>query len=73
LEVEPDSPAHKSGLVIGDIIVSLNAQPVSRLEDVHSQLQGAAIGKTLRLGFVRGGTFQECDVTIGERVHGASK
>jgi S1-C subfamily serine protease len=73
LEVEPDSPAHKSGVVIGDILVSLNAQPVSRLEDVHSQLQGAAIGKTLRLGFVRGGTFQECDVTVGERVHGASK
>ncbi len=71
LEVEPDSPAHKAGLVIGDVIVSLSGQPVARLEDVHSRLQGAAIGKSLSLGFVRGGTLQETTVTVGERVHGA--
>jgi S1-C subfamily serine protease len=72
LEVESESPAHKAGLVIGDIIVSLSGQPVTRLEDVHSQLQGAAIGKSLTLGFVRGGTFQETQVVVGERTHGAA-
>jgi S1-C subfamily serine protease len=72
LEVESESPAHKAGLVIGDIIVALSGQPVARLEDVHSQLQGAAIGKSLALGFVRGGTFQETHVVVGERTHGAA-
>jgi S1-C subfamily serine protease len=72
LEVESESPAHKAGLVIGDIIVSLSGQPVAHLEDVHSQLQGAAIGKSLTLGFVRGGTFQETHVVVGERTHGAA-
>jgi S1-C subfamily serine protease len=72
LEVESESPAHKAGLVIGDIIVALSGQPVARLEDVHSQLQGAAIGKSLTLGFVRGGTFQETHVVVGERSHGAA-
>jgi serine protease Do len=72
LEVESESPAHKAGLVIGDIVVSLSGQPVARLEDVHSQLQGAAIGKSLTLGFVRGGTFQETHVVVGERTHGAA-
>jgi S1-C subfamily serine protease len=72
LEVESESPAHKAGLVIGDIIVALSGQPVARLEDVHSQLQGAAIGKSLTLGFVRGGTFQETHVVVGERTHGAA-
>jgi S1-C subfamily serine protease len=70
LEVEPESPAHKAGLVIGDIIVSLSGQPVARLEDIHSQLQGAAIGKRLPLGFVRGGALQEATVTVGEHLHG---
>jgi S1-C subfamily serine protease len=73
LEVEPDSPAHKAGLVIGDIIVSLSGQPVARLEDIHSQLQGAAIGKQLSLGFVRGGALQETSVAVGERTHGGSE
>jgi S1-C subfamily serine protease len=71
LEVEPESPAHKAGLVIGDIIVSLSGQPVARLEDIHSQLQGAAIGKRLPLGFVRGGALQEATITVGEHGHGA--
>jgi S1-C subfamily serine protease len=73
LEVEPDSPAHKAGLVIGDIIVSLSGQPVARLEDIHSQLQGAAIGKQLSLGFVRSGALQETSVAVGERTHGGSE
>ena len=73
LEVEPDSPAHKAGLVIGDIIVSLSGQPVARLEDIHSQLQSSAIGKQLSLGFVRGGALQETSVAVGERSHGGGE
>jgi S1-C subfamily serine protease len=69
LEVEPDGPAHKAGLVIGDIIVSLSDQPIARLEDIHSQLQGATIGKQLSLGFVRGGALQEASVVVGEHPH----
>jgi len=72
LEVESESPAHKAGLVIGDIVVSLSGQPVARLEDVHSQLQGAAIGKSLTLGFVRSGGLQETTIVVGERTHGAA-
>ena len=73
LEVEPDSPAHKAGLVIGDIIVSFGGRPVAHLEDVHAQLQGAAIGKSLPLGFVRGGALQQTTITVGERVHAGER
>ena len=67
LEVEPESPAHKAGIVIGDILVALAGHPVARLEDVHSQLRGESIGKPLALKFVRGGATQEVNIVVGER------
>jgi len=70
LEVEPESPAHKAGIVIGDILVALAGHPVARLEDVHSQLHGEAIGKPLALKFVRGGAAQEVNIVVGERSRG---
>jgi S1-C subfamily serine protease len=70
LEVEPEGPAHKAGIVIGDIFVSLGGHSVARLEDVHSQLHGSAIGKPLALKFVRGGAVQEASLVVAERSHG---
>jgi S1-C subfamily serine protease len=70
LEVHPDGPADKAGIVIGDILVSLAGQPVTRLEDVQSHLAGDAIGKTFPLKFVRGGAIQEGRIVVAERPHG---
>jgi S1-C subfamily serine protease len=70
LEVHSDGPADKAGIVIGDILVSLGGQPITRLEDVQSLLAGDAIGKTLPLKFIRGGTVQEGKIVVAERPHG---
>ena len=70
LEVQPESPAQKAGIVIGDILIAIAGHPITRLEDVHSQLQGEAIGKKLPLEFVRGGAIQKGTITVGERPHG---
>ncbi len=70
LEVEPESPAHKAGIVIGDILLALAGHSVARLEDVHSQLHGEFIGKPLALKFVRGGASQEVNIVVGERPRG---
>jgi S1-C subfamily serine protease len=70
LEVEPESPAHRAGIVIGDILVTLAGRSVARLEDVHSQLHGEAIGRPLALKFVRGGATQEVNIVVGERPRG---
>lgn len=71
LEVEPEGPAHKAGIVIGDIFVALAGHAVTRLEDVHGQLGAESIGKSLPLKFVRGGALQEASIVVGERAHGA--
>lgn len=72
LEVEPEGPAQKAGIVIGDIFVALAGKPVTRLEDVHGQLGAESIGKSLPVKFVRGGALQETSIVVGERSHGAA-
>lgn len=70
LEVEPDGPAHKAGIVIGDIFVALAGRTVTRLEDVHRELGAESIGKALPIQFVRGGALQEASIVVGERERG---
>jgi S1-C subfamily serine protease len=69
LEVEPEGPAHRAGILIGDILVSLEGQPVSHLENVHSQLHGENIGKSLKAQVLRGGALREIQLVVGERQH----
>jgi S1-C subfamily serine protease len=70
LQVEPDGPASKAGMMIGDILISLEGQPVTRLEDVQSHLNGDTIGKRLAVKFLRGGALHEAAIVVSERQHG---
>jgi S1-C subfamily serine protease len=70
LDVHPDGPADKAGIVIGDILVSIGDQPITGLEDVQALLAGDAIGKTLPLKFVRAGAVQDGNIVVAERPHG---
>ena len=70
VEVEPDGPADKAGIMIGDLLISFGAHPISRVEDVHAQLSADVIGKSIVVKFVRGGAAQETSIVVGERPHG---
>ncbi len=70
LEVEPDGPAHKAGIVIGDILVSLAGQPITRPESVQLHLQAENIGKSLNAKIVRGGAARDVSISVGERANG---
>src|SRR6266403_3558508 len=70
MDVHPGGSADKAGIVIGDILISMDTQPVTGLEDVQSHLAGEAIGKTLPLKFVRGGAIQTGSIVVAERPHG---
>ena len=70
LDVESEGPAHKAGLLIGDILVSFGGHPITRVEDVHEQLATEAIGKPFAIKYVRGGALQESSIVVGERPDG---
>jgi S1-C subfamily serine protease len=72
LEVEPGGPAHNAGVVIGDILLSLNSKPVTRLEDVQAHLHGENIGKSVAARFLRGGAPRDVTITIAERPNGSA-
>jgi S1-C subfamily serine protease len=70
LEVQPEGPAYKAGVVIGDILIGLNGAAVQRLEDVQAHLHGEEIGKTVKAEFLRGGERREAGIVIAERPNG---
>ena len=67
VSVEPKSPAEKSGLLLGDTIVTLDGNAVRHLDDLLSYLSGDSVGTKPTIRLVRGGQLQELGVEIGER------
>jgi S1-C subfamily serine protease len=70
VSVEPDSPAHGAGLVLGDTIVALAGEPMRHLDDLLAALGGHPVGEAVTVKIVRGGSIQEMSVTVGERPKG---
>jgi S1-C subfamily serine protease len=67
MTVEPNSPAERAGLLLGDLVVGIGGQPVTDAESLLSQLGGDRVGQSLPVKILRGGEARELSVTIGER------
>ena len=65
-EVEPNSPGSRAGLQRGDIILSVNGQPISDERDLRLRIAAMAPGQTVKLEIVRNGQKQTVSVTLEE-------
>jgi serine protease DegQ len=65
--VTPESPAAAGGLLVGDIILALDANPVESPEDLFDLLWGNRVGSEVRLDVLRGGVAKQVPITVGER------
>jgi S1-C subfamily serine protease len=67
VNIEENSPAEKSDLIVGDILVAIGGQPLYDPEDLSLRLSGATIGKPIPIEVLRAGQPTTITVTIGER------
>ena len=67
MRVEPDGPAERAGVMLGDVLVALDASPVRDIDDVQFYLRGEQIGKPVKASIIRGGTLAELVIAVGER------
>jgi S1-C subfamily serine protease len=65
--VTPDSPAAAGGLLVGDIILALDSNPIESPEDLFDLLWGNRVGSEVRLDVLRGGVARQVPITVGER------
>ena len=64
--LKPDAPAAKAGLRDGDVILTLNGQPVESANDLRLRVSQTAPGTTVKLQISREGKTQDVNVTLGE-------
>jgi serine protease Do len=65
-EPEKDGPAAKAGIEAGDVIISLDDQPVRDARDLARKIGGLSPGTTIKLGVFRNGDRKTVSLTLGE-------
>jgi serine protease Do len=67
LDVATASPAHDAGILIGDLILSIDGNEIRHPGDVHSTLGAESVGKTLSVDLWRAGKAQQVQIPVAER------
>ena len=65
-EVASGSPAARARLAPGDVVTSLNGDPVNSPRDLTRRVAATPPGTTVKVGFLRNGESRTADVTLGE-------
>jgi S1-C subfamily serine protease len=65
--VQPDSPAARAGLLLGDVLVALDGQAVSSAGDLLPFLEEDRIGAAVRAQVLRAGAYQDVTLSVGTR------
>ena len=66
IRVETDSPAEHAGILVGDILLSINDHKLEDAGDLLEGLNSVAVGQSLTAKMLRGGKPETLQVTVGE-------
>jgi S1-C subfamily serine protease len=67
VHLEPQGPAEKAGLLIGDMLIELNGNPVSDTEEVQAALRTLKVGSEVEAGLIRAGALQKVKISLEAR------
>ena len=67
VNLESGGPADRAGLLLGDIIIALESEPISDPTDLLAALGHERVGKPVSIRIIRGGALVTVPVTVGER------
>jgi S1-C subfamily serine protease len=70
VNVEPDGPADRAGVLLGDILVALDGASVTDPRDVLAALVPEKVGQPVRARILRGGQPTDLSITVGQRPTG---
>ncbi len=65
--VQAGGPAERAGVIVGDILVSLDGRPCGTTEDVLAVLSNARPEQAMPAVLLRGGSRREITLVVGER------
>ena len=64
--MEPDAPAAKAGLLVGDLILGVDGVPIGHYRHLIAALAGRA-GQEVEVEILRGGAAHTLTASVGER------
>jgi S1-C subfamily serine protease len=70
MAITPSSPADAAGLMVGDLLLDFDGQPVRTAEDLLDLLTDRRIGQAVVARTLRGGTARDVTITVAARPKG---
>ena len=67
VHVEPEGPADKAGVLLGDVVVELHGKPVEDTGDIQQLLGSAKIGDAVAATVLRGGAPVKLSIMLADR------
>jgi S1-C subfamily serine protease len=67
ISLQPEGPADKAGLMLGDVLLAFGGQSLASVEELTEQLDGEKIGSEASVKLFRAGQIQQQQVTVGSR------
>jgi S1-C subfamily serine protease len=65
--VKSGTPADEAGLLVGDLLLSLDGHPLSSPDELFDLLVGERVGKSVAVKLLRGTSTMDTAVTVAER------
>lgn len=67
LNVQPNGPAERAGVLLGDVLLRVNGKPISDHDALQDALAGASIGHAAPVEILRAGSIIQVTVEVAQR------